>query len=248
MKKKNALILVLVFFILLTPSYVLLIHALETSNFPERERVSEVEYRFLGSESESPENALPVRLSVDSDEVDLIYAIFAGAKRVARSEMPDRYAAYRLTFRGDDLGEEILTLYVSRADYSVYIRTSEYKLYLFELPRVTHLRAILPPSAATFTFEGKTVVSAYDYPENVNGPQAVAEISLSRWEYAERFTFPELADEVSYTLYTAENELILSTDDVGEIIARNPSKVLMDVTCTLEGGITVSLRYYLRVQ
>ena len=78
MKKKNVLILVLVFLILLTPSYVLLIHALETSNFPERERVSEVEYRFLGSESESPENALPVRLSVDSDEVDLLYAIFAG--------------------------------------------------------------------------------------------------------------------------------------------------------------------------
>ncbi|MBR4334864.1 MAG: hypothetical protein IKP74_00270, partial [Clostridia bacterium] len=71
MKRKNVLILLLVFLLLLTPSCVLLVRALETSPFPERDKVREIEMRLDTSGGERADTPVPYLRYVDNRDVDL---------------------------------------------------------------------------------------------------------------------------------------------------------------------------------
>jgi len=247
MKRKNVLILLLVFLFLLTPSCVLFVLALETSPFPERVMISEVEVCLDESGGQKAEGALPVVRAEDSREVELLYELFDCAKRVPRSALPDKNASYRLTFRGNR-PDEILTLYFGASDLSVYVLTSGKKLYRLAMPTATHRNTVLTPSAATFTLDGEEVVSRYDYPEYVNGPTGIAEISLSAWKIATEFNFSGENLSVEYKLYEYNGTLILETTDKNEITERDPGRVQMDVTTALSDRLTVTLHYYLKVQ
>lgn len=242
MKRKNVLILLLVFLLLLTPSGVLFVRALETSPFPERDTVSEVEMRFDASGWEKTRKG-------DSREVDLLYAIFRASKRVSRRALPSKYAAYRLTFRGGR-ADETLKLYFGASDLSLYILTSGKKLYRFPMPAATHRSTVLTPSAASFSLDGETVGPRYDYPESANGSTeiAVAEISLASWRVATEFDFSGGNVSVNYSLYARDGELLLETRDESKIVSENPDRVLMDVTADVGEGISVTLHYYLKVQ
>ena len=248
MKRKNVLILLLIFLLLLSPTCVLLVRAIETSPFPEREKITEVEIRFETSGEEKAEGAPRETLPSDAPEIDLLYAVFRGAKRVLRHSLPDKYASYRLTFRGDE-SEEVLTLYVGAADFSVYVLTSGKRLYRLAMPTATHRNTVLPPSAASFSLDGREVVSRYDYPDYANGPTAIERISLSSWKIANDFVFDGRNVSVNYLLYAAgAEEPYKETTDRNEIVSLNPEKVRMDVTAELGEGLFVTLHYYLNVQ
>ena len=252
MKKKNVLVLLLVFLALLTPSCILFAQALSTSPFPEREDLSEVEMRLDASGGEKANGVNPIVRDADSREVDLLYAILAGAKRVPRRTLPGKkeYAAYRLTFRGEGADEE-MTLYVGASDFSLYVLTSGKKLYRLQMPSVFLRKKELPPTSATFLYNGEEVVSNYDYPESPNGQVGITEISISRWSFLNEFDFSGENVSVSYRLYHKrypENELFAETRNVNEIIEKNPDILMMDVTADLPEGITVTLHYYLSVQ
>ena len=247
MKRKNVLILLLVFLLLLTPSCVLFVRALATSPFPERETVSDVEIRFETSGGTKAEGALPVLRGSDSREVDLLYAVFDTAKRVPRRDLPTKYASYRLTFKGER-PDEVLTLYVGASDLSIYVLTSGKKLYCLSMPTATHRNTVLTPSAASFSLDGEEVVSLYDYPEFANGPTGIAKISLSAWDIVTDFTFSGENVSVNYALYADRNADPYETTDKSEIVGFNPNTVRMDVTADLSGGISVTLHYYLNVQ
>lgn len=247
MKRKNVLILLLVFLLLLTPSCVLFVKALATSPFPERELLSEVEMKFEGSGGEKADASLPVTRESSSREVDLLYAIFSGAKRVWNRSLPDKYASYRLTFRGER-PDETLTLYFGASDLSLYILTSGKKLYRFPMPTVTHRNTVLTPSAASFSLDGEEIVSRYDYPEKVDSPTGIIAISLASWRVATEFTFSGEEVTVDYKLYASDGTLILETADKNEIVERDPDQVLMNVTTELSDGISVTLHYYLNIQ
>lgn len=252
MKKKNVFVLFLVFLALLTPSCILFAQALSTSPFPEREDLSEVEMRLDASGGEKANGVNPIVRDANSREVDLLYAILAGAKRVSRRTLPGKkeYAAYRLTFRGEGPDEE-MTLYVGASDFSLYVLTSGKKLYRLQMPSVFLRKKDLPPTSATFTYNGEEVVSDYDYPETANGPIGITEIGLSRWSFLSEFAFSGENVSVNYRLYhsrTPNNILFAETQDVNEIVSKNPDIVMMDVTADLPEGITVTLHYYLSVQ
>lgn len=247
MKKKNVLILLLVFLLLLTPSCVLLVRALETSPFPERELIREIEMRHdtsAGVKVNAP--ILNIRYA-DNPDVDLLYAIFSAAKRVPRSALPNKYASYRLTFRGER-PDETLTLYVGASDYSLYILTSGKKLYRLAMPTATHRNTVLTPSAASFALDGTELVTRYDYPETANGPKEIAEIALASWRIVTEFAFSGDDAEVVYKLYAADGSPMLETNDKNDVVGLSPDTVLMEVTTPLQNGITVTLHYYLKVQ
>ena len=247
MKRKNVLILLLVFLFLLTPSCVLFVLALETSPFPERVMISEVEMCLDESGGEKAETTVPVVRGEDSREVDLLYALFDCAKRVPRSALPDKNAAYRLTFRGIR-PDEVLTLYFGASDLSLYVLTSGKKLYCLAMPTATHRNTVLTPSAASFSLDGEEIVSRYDYPEEANSPTGIAGIRLASWQIATEFAFSGENVSVEYKLYEFNGSLILETADKNEIVERDPGRVLMDVTTALSDRITVTLHYYLEVQ
>lgn len=249
MKKKNVLILLLVFLLLLTPSCVLLVRALETSPFPERELIREIEMRHDTSGGVKVDAPISNLRYADNPDVDLLYAIFASAKRVPRSALPDKYASYRLTFRGER-PDETLTLYIGASDFSLYILTSGKRLYRLSMPTATHRNTVLPPSAASFSLDGKELVSRYDYPENANGPKAITEISLAAWRILTDFVFSDENAVVTYKLYDKNDSLLLETVDKNDVVglSSDTDKVLMDVTTPLQNGITVTLHYYLKVQ
>ena len=247
MKRKNVLILLLVFLLLLTPSCVLFVRALATSPFPEREKISEVEVRFESSGGTKADAALPVRRGADSREVDLLYAVFANAKRVPRWDLPDKYASYRLTFKGEG-PDEVLTLYVGASDLSLYVLTSGKKLYRLAMPTATHRNTVLTPSAASFSLDGAEIVSLYDYPEYENGRTGIAGTSLSAWDIVTDFTFSAENVSVNYALYADRNAEPIETTNADLIVENDPETVRMDVTADLAGGISVTLHYYLSVQ
>ena len=247
MNRRNVVILLLVFLLLLTPSCVLLVKALATSPFPERELISEVEIRFEGSGGEKADASLPVTRNATSREVDLLYAIFSGAKRVWNKTLPDKYASYRLTFRGERADEQ-LTLYFGASDLSLYVLTSGKKLYRLAMPTATHRTTVLPPSAASFSLDGEEVVSRYDYPEEADGEPGVNAISLASWQIATEFMFSGENVSVEYELYERNGMLIEKTADKTRIVERNPYQVLMNVTTALSDRITVTLHYYLKIQ
>ena len=247
MKRKNVLILLLVFLLLLTPSCVLLVRALETSPFPERDKVREIEMRLDTSGGERADTSVPYLRYVDNRDVDLLYAIFSAAKRVPRSALPDKYASYRLTFRGER-SDETLTLYFGASDYSLFILTSGKKLYRLSMPKATHRNTVLTPSAASFSLNGEELVKRYDYPETANGPKNVAEIALASWRIVTEFAFSGEGAEVVYKLYAADGSPLLETTDKNDVVGLSPDTVLMEVTTPLQNGISVTLHYYLKVQ
>ena len=246
MKRKNVLLLLLVFLVLLTPSCVLFVRALATSSFPERDKVSEVEMRFESSGGVKADGAAPVVRKADSREVDLLYAIFDCAERIPRWDLPDKCAAYRLTFRGER-PDEVLTLYFGASDLSVYVLTSGKRLYRLAMPTATHRNTVLTPSAAAFSLGGEEV-SLYDYPEYANGPTGIAEISLSSWDIVADFNFSAQNVTVKYALYDSPDAEPYETTDKNEIAPYDPDTVRMDVSANLSGGISVTLHYYLNVQ
>ncbi|MBO4284181.1 MAG: hypothetical protein J5958_06120 [Clostridia bacterium] len=247
MKRKNVLILLLVFLFLLTPSCVLFVRALATSPFPERDKVSEVEIRFESSGGVKADGAIPVLRDVDSREVDLLYAIFNSAERIPRWDLPEKSAAYRLAFRGER-PEEVLTLYFGASDLSLYVLTSGKKLYRLAMPTATHRNTVLTPSAASFSLNGEEIVSLYDYPEYANGPTGIAEISLSAWDIVADFNFVGQNVTVNYALYSSPDAQPYETTDKNKIVPYDPDTVRMDVSADLSGGISVTLHYYLNVQ
>ena len=246
MKRKNVLILLLVFLFLLTPSCVLFVRALATSPFPERDKVSEVEMRFESSGGVKADGASPILRDVNSREVDLLYAILNSAERIPRWDLPEKCAAYRLAFRGEN-PEEVMTLYFGASDLSLYVLTSGKKLYRLAMPTATHRNTVLTPSGATFSLDGK-FVSLYDYPEYANGPTGIAEISLSAWDIVTDFNFSGQNVSVNYALYSSRNADPIETTDKTEIVPYDPETVRMDVFAELSGGISVTLHYYLNVQ
>lgn len=247
MKRKNVFILLLVFLILLTPSCVLFVKAIATSPFPEREKIEEVSIRLDESGGKKANGVNPFVRGGDSREVDLLYAIFAGSKRVWRSSLPDEsaYAAYRVSFKGERFSED-LTLYVGGADFTIYVLTSGKKLYSFRMPTVSHKSVLFAPSAASFSLDGEKVV-IYDYPGTVDGPTDVNDIGISNWQTVTRLTFSDEVVSVHYEMYSARAELIGETDDPEEIVRQAPDSVAMDVTADLSAGITVTLRYLISV-
>ena len=247
MKRKNVLILLLVFLFLLTPSCVLFVRALATSPFPERDKFSEVEIRFESSGGVKADGAIPVLRDADSREVDLLYAIFNCAERIPRWDLPEKSAAYRLAFRGEE-SEEVLTLYFGASDLSLYVLTSGKKLYRLAMPTATHRNPVLTPSAASLSLDGEEIVSLYDYPEYANGPTGIAEISLSAWDIVADFNFVGQNVTVNYALYSSQDAQPYETTDKNEIVPNDPDTVRMDVSADLSGGISVTLHYYLNVQ
>ena len=247
MKRKNVLILLLVFMLLLTPSCILFVRALETSPFPEREKITGVEMRFDASGGVKADGAMPYSVDADAPEVALLYTIFKCAERVTRWSLPDNYASYRLTFRGER-SDEVLYLYFGASDFSIYVMTSGKKLYRLSMPTLSHRNTVLPPSAASFSLDGEEVVSRYDYPEYANGPTGIAEISLASWLIATEFVFSSENAEVKYRLYDEAGTLLSETEDVSEIVSATPDRVQMDVSADLSGGISVTLHYILKVQ
>ena len=247
MKRKNVLILLLVFMLLLTPSCILFVRALETSPFPEREKITGVEMRFEASGGVKADGAMPHSVEADAPEVALLYTIFTCAKRVPRWTLPDKYASYRLTFRGER-PDEVLTLYVDASDLSLYVLTSGKKLYRLSMPTTTHRNTVLTPSAASLSLDGEEVVPPYDYPEDANGPTGIAEIKLAAWRIATEFVFSCESAAVKYRLYDASGNQLSETEDVSEIVSQNPDRVQMDVSADLSGGISVTLHYLLTVQ
>lgn len=247
MKRKNVLILLLVFLFLLTPSCVLFVLALETSPFPERVMISEVEMCLDESGGEKAETAIPAVRGEDSREVDLLYALFDCAKRVPRSALPEKNAAYRLTFRGKR-PDEVLKLYIGESDLSLYVLTSGKKLYRLAMPTATCRNSVLKPSAASFSLDGEEVVSRYDYPEKPGNPVGIAGIGLAYWQIVTEFAFSGENVSVDYKLYEFNGTLILETADKNEIVERNPDQVLMNVTTALSDRVTVTLHYYLYIE
>ena len=246
MKRKNVLILLLVFLLLLTPSCVLFVRALETSPFPEREKLSEVEVRFEASGGVKADGAVPKHFSADAREVDLLYAIFESAERVPRRSLPSKNAAYRLTFRGERI-DETLKLYVAESDYSLYVLTSGKKLYRLSMPTASHKNDVLRPSAALFSLGGEEIGQRYDYPEYVDGKNGVAENKFSTWRVVGAFDFSEEEVSVNYELYSSNGTHLSSTADPDEIVSRDPDSVLMSVTADLTDDLSVTLYYYIKV-
>ncbi len=243
MKKIRIGLLILIALVLMTPSVLLIARAVSVGDFPKPEETSEIELKKPNGEV--------MTFSRDSNGYTLLFDLCRLSKRVDKGELPSGSdtVKYPLTFCTASRREK-LTLCVSKADYDVYLVTSEKKVYHFDMPGYTIGSMRIAPSQLTWVTtgeDGDRTVLTYDSIFE-SGEKVVQANQLISWDILLNISATVSPSKEEYHMFDDRQTLIATVSDPAVVASTaGVERVLLESRTTIAEGVDVILTFYFQV-